>query len=113
MTCPRCGTPTRCQRRRPQPTVAEDRPLTTDGVLVATRRVLVAFAVLTLLATNQLLVVARFTDRFFAWTISVRPSSAFLGAAYAAGFVLAVLALRRIDGEMSGWRSSPSPCSLC
>lgn len=75
--------------------VAEDRPLTTDGVLVATRRVLVAFAVLTLLATNQLLVVGAFTDRFFAWTISVRPSSAFLGAAYAAGFVLAVLALRR------------------
>jgi hypothetical protein len=75
--------------------VAEERPLTTDGVLVATRRVLVAFAVLTLLATNQLLVVGAFTDRFFAWTISVRPSSAFLGAAYAAGFVLAVLALRR------------------
>ena len=50
---------------------------------------------LTLLATNQLMVVADFTDRFFAWTISVRPNSAFLGAAYAAGFVLSVLALRR------------------
>ena len=54
-----------------------------------------AFAVLTLLATNQLLVVAAFTDRFFAWTITVRPTSAFLGAAYAAGFVLAILALRQ------------------
>jgi hypothetical protein len=68
---------------------------TTGGVLVATRRVLIAFAVLTALAANQLLVVASFTDRLFAWTISVRPTSAFLGAAYAAGFVLAIVALRR------------------
>jgi hypothetical protein len=68
---------------------------TTGGVLVATRRVLFAFAVLTALAANQLLVVASFTDRLFAWTISVRPTSAFLGAAYAAGFVLAIVALRR------------------
>jgi hypothetical protein len=75
--------------------VAEERPLSSGGVLVATRRVFVAFAVLTLLATNQLLLVGAFTDRFFAWTISVRPTSAFLGAAYAAGFVLAVWALRR------------------
>jgi hypothetical protein len=67
----------------------------TRGVLVATRRVLIAFAVLTALAANQLIVVASFTDRLFAWTISVRPTSAFLGAAYAAGFVLAILALRR------------------
>jgi len=70
------------------------RPEVSGGVLPTTRKVLIAFAVLTLLATNQLLVVASFTDRYFAWTISVRPSSAFLGAAYAAGFVLAVLALR-------------------
>ena len=77
--------------------VAEEQPtpMTSGGVLVATRRVLVAFAVLTLLATNQLLVVGGFTDRYFAWTISVRPTSAFLGAAYAAGFLLAVFALRR------------------
>lgn len=61
----------------------------------ATLRVLVAFAVLTLLATNQLLVLAAHTDRYFAWTISARPNSAFLGAAYAAGFVLSVLALRQ------------------
>jgi hypothetical protein len=71
------------------------RPMTSGGVLPATRRVFVAFAALTLLATYQLLVVGAFTDRYFAWTISVRPTSAFLGAAYAAGFVLAVLALRR------------------
>ena len=71
------------------------RPAASGDVLPATRKVLLAFAVLTLLATNQLLVVGSFTDRYFAWTISVRATSAFLGAAYAAGFVLAVLALRR------------------
>ena len=78
---------------------AQAATLTVGGVMVATRRVLIAFAVLTMLAANQLLVVASFTDRLFAWTISVRPTSAFLGAAYAAGFVLAVLALRR-----TSWR---------
>ena len=77
--------------------IAEERarPLTSGGVLVATRRVLIAFAVLTLLATNQLLVMGGYTDRYFAWTIKVRPISAFLGAAYAAGFLLSVFALRR------------------
>ena len=64
-------------------------------VLAPTRAVLMAFAALTLLATNQLVVLADHTDRFFAWTILVRPTSAFLGAAYAAGFVLSVLALRQ------------------
>ena len=77
-------------------TVPAPRPL---RVLPGTRRVLVAFAVLTLLAASELLVVASFTDRYFAWTISVRATSAFLGAAYAAGFLLAVLALRQ-----SRWR---------
>ena len=77
--------------------VAEERlgALPSGGVIPATRRVLVAFAVLTLLATNQLLVVGAYTDRYFAWTISVRPTSAFLGAAYAAGFLLSVFALRQ------------------
>ena len=77
--------------------VPQGRPtlLPYGGVLIPTRRVFVAFAALTLLATYQLLVVGAFTDRYFAWTISIRPTSAFLGAAYAAGFVLAVLALRR------------------
>jgi hypothetical protein len=71
------------------------RPAVADRVLPATRKVLIAFAVLTLLATNQLLVVGSFTDRYFAWTISLRATAAFLGAAYAAGFVLSVLALRQ------------------
>ncbi len=70
-------------------------PASPGGILPATRRVFIAFAVLTLLATTQLLVVGAYTDRFFAWTISVRPTSAFLGAAYAAGFLLAVLSLRQ------------------
>jgi hypothetical protein len=80
-----------------RPAVRADRtmPTASGGVLQGTRLVLIAFAVLTLLATNQLLVVAAYSDQYFAWTISVRPTSAFLGAAYAAGFVLAVLALRR------------------
>ena len=77
--------------------VAEEpaRRLPYGGVLVPTRRVLIAFAVLTFLATNQLLVVGSYTDRYFAWTIKVPAVSAFLGAAYAAGFVLSVFALRR------------------
>jgi hypothetical protein len=82
----------------PRPLVLEDQPTraaVADRVLPATRKVLVAFAVLTLLATNQLLVVGSFTDRYFAWTISLRATSAFLGAAYAAGFLLSVLALRQ------------------
>ena len=81
-----------------RPVVLDDqpeRPTVTDRVLPATRKVLVAFAVLTLLAANQLLVVGSFTDRYFAWTISLRATSAFLGAAYAAGFLLSVLALRQ------------------
>src|SRR5215212_3515164 len=81
-----------------QTVVLEDqptRPTAADRVLPATRKVLVAFAVLTLLAANQLLVVGSFTDRYFAWTIPLRATSAFLGAAYAAGFVLSVLALRQ------------------
>jgi hypothetical protein len=75
------------------------RPATPGGILPVTRRVFVVFAMLTLLATNQLLVVGAFSDRYFAWTISIRPSSAFLGAGYAAGFVLAVLSL-----QQSRWR---------
>jgi hypothetical protein len=71
------------------------RPTKTGRVLVSTRPVFQAFAVLTLLATHQLLVVGAYTDGYFAWTIKVRPTSAFLGAAYAAGFLLSVFALRR------------------
>ncbi len=66
-----------------------------DRVQRATRLVLLTFAVFTLLATNQLLVLADHTETSFAWPISLRPNSGFLGAAYAAGFVLSVLALRQ------------------
>jgi hypothetical protein len=65
------------------------------AVQPATRRLLAAFAVLTLLAAHQLLVLPDRTDRWFAWTVQSRPTAAFLGAAYAAGFVLSVAALRR------------------
>ncbi|MET1007762.1 MAG: hypothetical protein ABWX96_19590, partial [Propionibacteriaceae bacterium] len=59
-----------------------------------TRGWLTAFAVLTLVATNQLFVLAEYTAQGFAWTIQPPLTAAFLGAGYAAGFVLVVLALR-------------------
>src|SRR5215207_7465019 len=65
------------------------------GVQAGTRVVLVVFAVFTLLAANVLVVFTARTDRYFAWTIHDEPTAAFLGAAYAAGFVLSVLALRQ------------------
>jgi hypothetical protein len=68
-----------------------------DDVRPGTRWLLIAFAVLTVLAVNQLLVLADVADRFWAWTIPTELTAAFLGAAYAAGFVLAVLALRQHD----------------
>jgi len=71
------------------------KPVRFGDVLAPTRAVFVAFTALTLLATHQLVVLADYTDRFFAWTIMLRSTSAFLGAAYAAGFVLSVLALRQ------------------
>ena len=72
--------------------------LTTDGVRAGTRWLLTAFAVLTLLAVNQLLFLADVADRYWAWTIHTEASAAFVGAAYGAGFVLSVLSLR-----MSRW----------
>lgn len=68
---------------------------TGHGLRTGTRALLVAFAVFTLLAVFALLVLGAHTDELFAWTIRSRPNSTFLGAAYAAGFVLSVLALRR------------------
>jgi hypothetical protein len=73
---------------------AHPKPLDYGALRTATRRVFVAFAIFTMLATNSLLVLGDQTDRYFAWTISIRPMSGFLGAAYAAGFVLSVLSLR-------------------
>ena len=64
-----------------------------DRVQTGTRLLLTVFVVFTLLAVNQLLVLGDHTDRFFAWTIMSVPNRAFVGAAYAAGTVLSVLAL--------------------
>jgi hypothetical protein len=63
-------------------------------VQTGTRALLAVFVVFTLLAANQLLVLGAHTERFWAWPIPFRPSSAFLGAAYVAGAVLSILALR-------------------
>lgn len=58
------------------------------------RLLLGAFAVLTPVATTQLLVFSRSTAEGFAWTVQPPLTAAFLGAGYAAGFVLVVLSLR-------------------
>lgn len=64
-------------------------------ILPGTRLVLAVFSGLTLLAFVALFVGAEQTDRVFAWTIQPPITAAFLGAAYAAGCALEVLALRR------------------
>ena len=64
-------------------------------ILPGTRLLLVIFSGLTLLAFVVLFVFADQTERAFAWTIRPPATAAFLGAAYAAGFVLVVLALRK------------------
>jgi hypothetical protein len=66
----------------------------TRGLSLATRALLVAFTVLTLLAFVILYVVADRTDRWFAWTIDRPVTAAFLGAGYGAGLLGAVLSLR-------------------
>src|SRR4051812_36527265 len=66
----------------------------TDEVRPGTRRLLMAFLALTLLAVNQLFVLSDVADRFWAWPIPTEMTAAFLGAAYSAGFVLSALALR-------------------
>jgi hypothetical protein len=66
-----------------------------DRVRTGTRRLLIAFALLTALATHRLLVLGGHTDRYWPWTIQNRATVGFLAAAYAAGFVLSVLSLRQ------------------
>ena len=66
-----------------------------DEVRAGTRWLLWAFAVLTLLAVNQLFVLADAADWLWAWPIQTEMTAAFIGAAYAAGFALSVLALRQ------------------
>src|SRR3712207_8878344 len=79
-------------RRPPRSTLL---PYTTLFRSRGTRRLLVAFAVLTLLAVVQLLVLADVADTYWAWTIRTELTAAFLGAAYGGGFVLSVSALRQ------------------
>lgn len=76
--------------------LAEDRR-SANEVRTGTRWLLVAFAVLTLLAVIQLLVLSDVADRLWAWTIRTELTAAFLGAAYGAGFVLAVVSLKQDD----------------
>src|SRR4051812_26851001 len=63
-------------------------------LLPSMRALLVVFSVLTALAVGALYVLAERTSDFFAWTIQPPLTAAFLGAGYAAGFVLVVLSLR-------------------
>jgi len=81
------------------PGIAEDRR-SGGPVLAGTRWLLVAFAVLTLLAVVQLLVLSDVADRLWAWTIRTELTAAFVGAAYAAGFVLAVVSLRQREWSL-------------
>ena len=78
-------------------------------ILPGTRRLLIVFSTLTLLAFVALFGGAAYTDRYFAWTIKPPATAAFLGAAYAAGCVLVVLGAA--PGHLAGAaasRSSPS-----
>src|SRR3954462_11010165 len=72
-----------------------DRSDAADRLLWGTRALLAAFVVFTALAAVSLLLLGGSTETTFAWTIASRPNASFLGAAYLAGFVLSVLALRR------------------
>jgi hypothetical protein len=58
------------------------------------RVLLVVFSLLTALAVGALYILAERTADYFAWTIQPPLTAAFLGAGYAAGFVLVVLSLR-------------------
>jgi len=72
-----------------------EKRISVGGPEAGTRRVLIAFVIFTALATNELLGFTDDTDEFFAWHIRAEPTAAFLGAAYASGLVLSVLALRQ------------------
>lgn len=74
------------------------------GLLPVTRALLVLFALLTLLGVAALFVLSDRTASTFAWTIEPPATAAFLGAGYASGTVLVLLALR--DGR---WASVRAP----
>jgi hypothetical protein len=67
---------------------------TTRRLLPGMKALLSAFALLTAMAVGALYVLAENTAETFAWTISPALTAAFLGAGYAAGFVLVVLCMR-------------------
>src|SRR3954463_8973988 len=66
-----------------------------DRIRPGTRALLAAFTVLTALAVNQLLVLGGHTDRYWLSTIQNRATIGFLGAPYAAGFLLSAMSLRQ------------------
>jgi hypothetical protein len=73
---------------------APEGPAPGDEVRVGCRLLLAAFTGLTLLAVLGLLVGASRAHHDFAWRIHTELTAAFLGAAFAAGFVLSLLSLR-------------------
>jgi hypothetical protein len=66
-----------------------------SDVRPGTRWLLRAFAVLTSLAVATLLIAPERAREAFAWSIAMQVTAAWLGAAYASGTVLSLLALRR------------------
>jgi hypothetical protein len=69
-------------------------PGSAPGLLRSTRVILIAFVILTAVATNQLFVLSSRTAGGFAWTIQPPVTAAFLGAGYGAGCILVLLSLR-------------------
>jgi hypothetical protein len=63
-------------------------------ILRGTRRLLLIFSALTLLAFVVLFILSGSTDRYFAWKIAPPVTAAFAGAAYASGCLLVLLGLR-------------------
>ena len=66
---------------------------TVRRVAPGTRAILIAFSLLTLLATSQLYLLSNRTRDSFAWTVQPSLTAAFLGAGFASGFVLVSLSL--------------------
>ena len=59
------------------------------------RAMFVVFCVTVSVAGFQLFVLTEYTDRFFAWTIDVPLTAAFLGASYWGSFALVLVASRQ------------------
>ena len=75
------------------------------------RRILNVAGTLVFLAGIQLFVLSTATDRFFAWTIGVPLTAAFLGVGYWASVALEWLAAREKTWVHGGWRSPLSSSS--